>query len=213
VKRLVLILMISMPVLMLANGAEVYAAGIESLVMPGKLIQGHAKYESECSRCHRPFSKGSQNMLGFHGRTGAGKEQCSSCHDDHEGRDAIVVQFSRETFDHEQTDYALKGAHAGTDCVACHAIGKKYRAAEHRCISCHGTDDIHRENLVASMARWPATVVMLTNSMRIRLQSVMPATVSTMCMQDVMARGVPTVIAKKAGSASASITTRTPIIH
>jgi hypothetical protein len=163
VKKLVLILVMSMPVMMFANSDKAYAAGIESLVMPGKLIQGHAKYESECSRCHRPFSKGSQNVLcldchedvsddvkenkGFHGRTRAGKERCSSCHDDHEGRDAIVVQFSRETFDHEQTDYALKGAHAGTDCVACHAIGKKYRSAEHRCFSCHSTDDIHRENL------------------------------------------------------------------
>ena len=45
------------------------------------------------------------------------------------------------------TDYALKGTHAVTDCVACHAIGKKYREATHSCFSCHEKDDIHRKNL------------------------------------------------------------------
>lgn len=141
----------------------VSAAGIESLVMPGKLVQGHAKYESECGKCHQPFSKQNQNrlcldchdkvdtdvrdQLGFHGRSGAGKQQCSSCHEDHLGRDARIVQFSRGTFDHDMTDYSLQGAHAVVDCSGCHAVGKKYRDAVQACSGCHKGHDVHKGNL------------------------------------------------------------------
>ena len=36
---------------------------LESLVMPGEVIEGHKKYESECSNCHEVFSKKSQKVL------------------------------------------------------------------------------------------------------------------------------------------------------
>jgi hypothetical protein len=71
------------------------AAGIESLVMPGKLVEGHAEYEDDCDKCHRPFSKESQKQLcrdchekvdadiqgetGFHGRSSARNGECSHC--------------------------------------------------------------------------------------------------------------------------------------
>jgi hypothetical protein len=139
------------------------AASLETLVMPGKLIQGHAKYEQECSNCHQLFSKQSQSRLcldchedvdadvrsekGFHGRSGVGDQECKACHADHLGRTADIVPFSRETFDHEQTDYPLRGAHATVECAGCHATGKKYRAARQECFSCHEDDDVHHGNL------------------------------------------------------------------
>ena len=60
------------------------AESLESAVMPGKVIEGHAKYENECNNCHKRFDKDAQtnlcldchkktaedlrNRKGFHGR-------------------------------------------------------------------------------------------------------------------------------------------------
>lgn len=139
------------------------AIDIESLVMPGKLIEGHAKYEKECRKCHRPFSKEGQSRLcldcheevdedvkqkrGFHGLGGLGDTRCSTCHEDHLGRDANVMQFSRETFDHDLTDYPLEGGHAGVECGACHKQDEKFREASSVCHDCHKDDDVHKGNL------------------------------------------------------------------
>ena len=139
------------------------AAGIETLVMPGKLIEGHAEYEEECGKCHQPFRKERQSRLctdcheevgadisgkqGFHGRGVAGKTDCKHCHTDHKGRDADIIQLGIETFDHEKTDYVLKGAHTGISCSACHASGEKYRDTPGTCIDCHGKNDIHKKQL------------------------------------------------------------------
>lgn len=161
-KSAVLYLLV-LPMLFLSAAMEVHASGIESLIMPGELIEGHAKYEDECEKCHRPFSKKSQNVLcldchekvaddvekdtGFHGRSELGKKKCSSCHADHKGRDARVAQFSMDTFDHELTDYKLEGAHVGVACKSCHEDGKKFREAPDQCFDCHENDDVHKGNL------------------------------------------------------------------
>jgi hypothetical protein len=143
--------------------AGAVAGVIESMVMPGRLVQGHARYESQCGKCHQPFSKQGQSRLcldchrkvdedvrgnrGFHGRSGVGRKKCTSCHDDHLGRDANIMEFSHETFDHVQTDYPLRGAHALAQCKGCHKAGKKFRDAPHECVSCHRMDDVHKGNL------------------------------------------------------------------
>ena len=44
-------------------GSTAAANTIERMVMPGPVIEGHAKYENECSRCHRLFSKTAQKGL------------------------------------------------------------------------------------------------------------------------------------------------------
>jgi len=142
----------------------VHAGSLERLVMPGPVIKGHAKYEDRCSECHDLFNKVSQNKKclschktiasdiggkhGFHGRTkGLGKRECKSCHREHIGRDADIVQLDPETFDHAGTDFALEGAHAKTRCAACHQGGKKFRDAPHGCHACHKKDDRHQGRL------------------------------------------------------------------
>ncbi|MBI5136727.1 MAG: cytochrome C [Nitrospirae bacterium] len=145
---------------LLASTPAALAASFEELVMPGKVIAGHAKYESECSKCHQPFTKAGQSRLcldchdkvdgdikgksGFHGRiAGIQTAECKRCHSDHLGRGADVVQLDRETFDHGNTDFVLKGAHRAVTCDRCHKDKKPYRDAPHACLDCHKEDDPH----------------------------------------------------------------------
>jgi hypothetical protein len=146
---------------MYSGAAE--SGGITSLVKPGQVIQGHMKYEEQCEKCHKPFSKQSQAMLcrdcheevdadmqqqlGFHGQGVARNAECNHCHSDHKGRDVDIVQLDVETFDHDATDYPLKDAHRIADCTACHVAGKKYREAPQNCAACHEDDDIHAGRL------------------------------------------------------------------
>ena len=81
------------------------AQDIETLVMPGQVIAGHADIEPECSSCHTMFDRSAQRQLcmdchedvaadvdaskGYHGlHPEASNDQCSSCHTEHDGRDA-----------------------------------------------------------------------------------------------------------------------------
>ena len=48
--RILLLLMTLCPV-------SAHAQTIETMVMPGELIKDHAKYESECGKCHSLFDK------------------------------------------------------------------------------------------------------------------------------------------------------------
>jgi len=145
-----------------------HAISIEKLLMPGELIKGHAKYESECTKCHERFSKTTQNSrclachkdeardirdkTGFHGRLkDIDSRKCKVCHTDHIGRNADIVRLDRATFDHGGTDYPLKGAHRKVECELCHRPKKgkkiKYRDAPSKCFDCHEKDDYHKGNL------------------------------------------------------------------
>jgi len=101
--------------------------------MPGEVIKGHADLESECSSCHKMFDKEGQRQLcldchedvaddvdqdhGFHGlRAEVEISQCSSCHTEHEGRDAVIVILDEDKFDHRFTDFELQGSHADAVC-------------------------------------------------------------------------------------------------
>jgi hypothetical protein len=140
---------------------------VETLVMPGKVIDGHADIETQCRKCHQPFKKERQNALcldchkevakdvaskvGYHGRV-TGKS-CRECHTDHVGRAAKIVKLDEDRFDHRLTDFLLLGKHSAVKCAACHAAGKKFREAAHDCDSCHRKDDVHRGNLGADCQR------------------------------------------------------------
>lgn len=140
------------------------AGDIKRLVMPGDVIKGHAKYENECEKCHKAFSKSTQRTLcldchdkvssdirrraGYHGLGArALKEECSNCHPEHKGRDAVVVSIDTDLFDHTLTDYPLKGGHANARCERCHKKGVKWREAKTKCLDCHKERDVHKGNL------------------------------------------------------------------
>jgi uncharacterized paraquat-inducible protein A len=141
----------------------VAAQGFESILAPGKLIQGHAKVEEECKSCHTRLDRKAQTGLclechkdistdvrsknGFHGRMKP--QACNVCHTDHKGRDAQIAKFDKKTFDHTQTDFALRGKHPQVECEKCHVAGKKYSEASSQCSVCHKKDDVHKGSLGA----------------------------------------------------------------
>lgn len=147
--------------LALACAAPAAAQTIESVLRPGALIQGHAKWEEDCSKCHVRFDRAAQDRLctdchkdvgqdmrergGYHGRQKA--QACRSCHTDHKGRGARIVELDTRTFDHAQTDYRLRGKHAEVECESCHEPKKKYRQAPSDCQACHRKDDVHKGSL------------------------------------------------------------------
>ena len=139
------------------------AQSIESIMAPGKLIQGHAKYEEDCKQCHVKLDRKAQDGLcmachkdvgadvkakrGFHGTLEA-PVVCRACHTDHKGRDRVTTGFDHAKFAHNsRTDFALKGKHSAVVCEKCHVAGKKWREAPHECVACHKKDDKHKGSL------------------------------------------------------------------
>lgn len=139
---------------------------LESVLRPGDLIKGHARWDEACDQCHVRFDRGAQNercmachkdvgadvrqRSGYHGRIPA--QACRSCHTDHKGRDARIVQLDTQRFDHRLTDYLLRGRHETVACQKCHAPGRKYSQAAQECAACHRADDVHRGGLGAKCA-------------------------------------------------------------
>lgn len=81
-----------------------------------------------CAECHARDDA-------HEGRLGA---DCSGCHNPN--------GWALWRFDHDrQTQFALRGKHAGLDCQACHTstAGERLRISS-RCESCHSLDDPHR---------------------------------------------------------------------
>ena len=88
-------------------GSGAWSQGIESIMSPGSLIQGHAKWEDDCKQCHVKFDRKAQDGLcmachkevgadvraktGFHGKNKP--EACRSCHTDHKGSGARIAAF------------------------------------------------------------------------------------------------------------------------
>jgi hypothetical protein len=151
---------------LLAAAPAAPAQTIESVLRPGDLVQGHAKWEEDCGKCHVRFERAAQDRLcmdchkevgqdmrertGFHGRQKA--TPCRACHTDHKGRNARIVSFDKQKFDHAESDFALRGKHREVVCDKCHEPKKKYWEAPADCNACHKKDDVHKGSLGAKCA-------------------------------------------------------------
>lgn len=137
---------------------------LSSLVMPGELVSAHAKYERQCQKCHDQPAQTVSNAsclacheeqaadieagTGFHGRLKNMEERkCKDCHGEHKGRRFDIMGLDKETFDHRNTDFLLKGEHLKVECARCHGSGNKYRDASHQCSVCHKDDEPHEGRL------------------------------------------------------------------
>ena len=141
-----------------------FAIDAEKLFMPGELIEGHKKYESQCKQCHvrlrdvtqkqlcmdchKPVGKDVQKKKGFHGKNKkANSSNCTICHTDHKGRDARIIWLEKDQFDHKHTDFPLRGKHLRVECNDCHEKDIKFRDASSDCYACHEGDDSHKTKL------------------------------------------------------------------
>ncbi|RMG88646.1 MAG: cytochrome c family protein [Bacteroidetes bacterium] len=126
-----------------------------------ELTGEHAKVD--CRKCHTPdfiddreLRKNPNTFLGL-------SQECKACHEDvHQNtlstndckKCHTTESFSPATkFDHDKTDFALRGKHIDVDCIDCHAKetrnGKEFQRFAgidfKNCNSCH--DDVHESNL------------------------------------------------------------------
>jgi hypothetical protein len=110
------------------------------LFSPGPLARGHETLEglSRCTDCHAAGQKLSPERClachvelkdrvargeGYHGRIPPAERACETCHHEHLGRDAPLVDWGaggRDRFDHARTGAPLKGKHARVACAKCH---------------------------------------------------------------------------------------------
>lgn len=97
----------------------------------------------DCFSCHKKNDVHNRSM----------GENCASCHN--------ADSWRATAFDHSKTDFALTGAHAKTQCSACHPSAH-YKDTPATCQSCHGLQDVHRGvygkkcNQCHTTARWSA---------------------------------------------------------
>lgn len=137
---------------------------MEGLVMPGEVIKKHSRIEKTCDKCHSAFDRSKQSkqcrechkeiakdikdQRGYHGKIiGVSDRECRTCHTEHKGRDADIIQMDQELFDHDKTEFKLKGAHKSVECSNCHKKIGVYRQPEKVCIDCHKADDPHKERM------------------------------------------------------------------
>lgn len=143
--------------LALLGSAGAWGQSIEKALMPGEVIEGHAKVEQDCAQCHKRFDKAAQPGLcqdchkdigsdvrtrtRLHGRLE--DNACSRCHTEHKGRRASIVSLDKKKFDHDRTDFKLSGAHReiGTKCESCHKPKVRFRDTPKLCNDCHRKTD------------------------------------------------------------------------
>jgi len=58
------------------NIGYAWADSLESALMPGQVIQGHAQWEEDCAKCHKRFDKAAQTRLARIATNHAGSLQC-----------------------------------------------------------------------------------------------------------------------------------------
>jgi hypothetical protein len=105
------------------------------------LLKGAHK-KTHCKECHEPGEKYSQAPVACYDchkksdiHDGKQGKKCESCHKS--------TSWKETAFDHDKTDFPLKGTHKDTGCAACH-INQEYKDTPETCISCHKINDVHR---------------------------------------------------------------------
>ena len=114
------------------------------------------KHQSvSCEKCHKIEARNGKPFQQF---SGIPFSTCSNCHEDvHKnrfGNDCRKChnEFSFHevkqlgSFNHDKTDFSLKGKHQNVDCKKCHKTGSYTRPLSHsRCLNCHV--DYHEKQL------------------------------------------------------------------
>jgi len=146
-----LALLVSLALALTSTVSPAHAQSLSGFVSPGPLASDHADLDSitkctachvlgggvsdrKCLDCHDTVAAQVDNAVGFHANLGS---DCASCHSDHQGRDFALIQLHKETFNHQQTGFALQGKHKPLECVDCHTAEPDYTGLQSDCSSCH----------------------------------------------------------------------------
>lgn len=131
------------------------------LLSPGELTRAHQALEGDdrcldchssgkrvddarCLKCHADVDAARQARRGLHGKTYR-DDSCGKCHLEHRGRDYSLVRWpggSAKAFDHRETGWPLREAHAAAKCLDCHTSKNErgqqtYVGLRTACASCH----------------------------------------------------------------------------
>lgn len=109
------------------------------------LLGRHIK--TDCKSCHQSlvYREAPSTCIGCHKKDdkhqGHLGERCADCHTE--------TDWVARRFDHAQTQFPLRGAHAATSlkCDSCHRDLRSYRGTPTTCVNCHRKDDKHEGQL------------------------------------------------------------------
>ncbi len=110
---------------------------LQAQISPGELSRSHKQLEgvSKCNQCHEQgeeitggkclechieIKEAIAAKHGYHFQNSS--SGCISCHKEHLGPDAAITLFDKNTFDHGNTGFILKGKHSSLKCESCHSI-------------------------------------------------------------------------------------------
>ncbi len=94
-----------------------------------------------CTSCHvnQQYEFSSHTCVDCHKisdvHNGANGRDCGSCHSPQDWR--------KLDFDHDETDFPLRGKHQDIPCHACHLENQERKDAPQECHGCHANDDVH----------------------------------------------------------------------
>lgn len=107
------------------------------------LLGAHAR--AACADCHKPgvkHAKTPTDCVSCHKADEPHKGQlgtaCATCH--------VVSTWKTVSFDHDTTQFPLKGQHAVQPCMSCH-VDQTWKGLARGCVSCHAKDDAHEGKL------------------------------------------------------------------
>ena len=108
-------------------------------------IDCHKPPNMELTMAHVQFAKTPANCGDCHqnphaGQFGTRANDCAGCHNSNKWRPSL--------FDHDKTDFPLKGGHENVACSACHTLKKQvegnlvlfYKPTPTACVDCHGAE-------------------------------------------------------------------------
>ena len=120
----------------------------------------HAEFEKECGHCHAPIhcitpercqechyevAQQRSESVGLHGIL-PGTARCATCHVEHRGREAVIVEVALENIDHatltgyDLDQHAAKNENDDLVCADCHQEGELAAEAVD-CRECHQDKD------------------------------------------------------------------------
>lgn len=166
----------------LALAGGLLASALPAQISPGPLSRPHAKLEGNahcldchrsgrgvdpalCLSCHTTLKKRIDERAGLHARPAY--RDCAHCHIEHHGVDYQLIWWGekgRDSFNHDQTGYPLRGAHTRPACRDCHSpvhmtdvdalkregvdVNRTFLGLSTSCASCHA--DPHRAQFQAT---------------------------------------------------------------